>query len=192
MTCVCVCVCVPVARGWCYLGNPPTQPAWWRGCRHGVECVAGVGVEPHNSRGVHVCGVCASYDKGEIRQCNVNVRKGVPVSFAPLPITRSFSQASCPAFTSDPITTDRRLQVHPQRPHLVAAFPMLSAVGLVYGLAAFTPTRVLNGRSGTPTAHAAHWVVSALAGGWRPERPPAALATELPWPASVSKPPSPT
>ena len=27
---------------------------------------------------------------------------------------------------------------------------MLSAVGLVYGLAAFTPTRVLNGRSGTP------------------------------------------
>jgi|NorSeaMetagenome_1021524.scaffolds.fasta_scaffold564235_1 hypothetical protein len=27
---------------------------------------------------------------------------------------------------------------------------MLCAVGLVYGLAAFTPTRVLNGRSGTP------------------------------------------
>lgn len=42
---------------------------------------------------------------------------------------------------------------------------MLTAVGLVYGLAAFTPARVLNGRSGTPTAHA-HWVVSALAAAW--------------------------
>ena len=88
---------------------------------------------------------------------------------------------------------DRTLSADRLCPSRFSSLPflMLSAVGLVYGLAAFTPTRVLNGRSGTPTAHTAHWVVSALAGGWRPE-PPAALATELPWPASVSKPPSPT
>ena len=42
---------------------------------------------------------------------------------------------------------------------------MLSAVGLVYGLAAFTPTRVLNGRSGTPLhTHTAFW--GALAAAW--------------------------
>ena len=45
---------------------------------------------------------------------------------------------------------------------------MLSAVGLVYGLAAFTPTRVLNGRSGTPLhTHTAFW--GALAAAWSPE-----------------------
>ncbi len=40
--------------------------------------------------------------------------------------------------------------MHPTSALLAAFTLMLSAVGLVYGLAAFTPTRVLNGRSGTP------------------------------------------
>ena len=46
---------------------------------------------------------------------------------------------------------------------------MLSAVGLVYGLAAFTPTRVLNGRSGTPLhTHTGFWGALAAAA-WSPE-----------------------
>merc|ERR1712166_1588755 len=62
--CLCLCVCVlPVAQGWCYRGNPPTQPARWP-CRQS-ECVAGVGVEPHNSRDVHVFGIkCNAILKG--------------------------------------------------------------------------------------------------------------------------------
>ena len=48
--------------------------------------------------------------------------------------------------------------MHPTSPLLAAFTLMLSAVGLVYGLAAFTPTRVLNGRSGTPLhTHTAFW-----------------------------------
>ena len=63
--------------------------------------------------------------------------------------------------------------MHPTSPLLAAFTLMLSAVGLVYGLAAFTPTRVLNGRSGTPLhTHTAFW--GALAAAWSPERRPAA------------------
>ena len=48
------------------------------------------------------------------------------------------------------------------------------AGGLVLcGITAFTPTRVLNGRSGTPLhTHTAFW--GALAAAWSPERRPAA------------------
>jgi hypothetical protein len=50
---------------------------------------------------------------------------------------------------------------------------MLSAVGLVYGLAAFTPTRVLNGRSGTSLhTHTGFW--GTLEAAWSSERRPAA------------------